>query len=177
MVDSAAVRRWLARPVCGAAALLALAACGPDRDGGYEVVSYRDYEELPAPVNPAPPRVTSTILAAASGGGGQVVAASLPSGVTQAMVDEGQQLFGTVCVACHASGGAGSAVAPALNDNDWLWIPDGEVGGLVTLITNGVPAPKEHPGAMPPMGGGNFSPDQVRALAAYVYALSHQAPS
>jgi hypothetical protein len=27
---------------------------------------------------------------------------------------------------------------------------------------------------MPPLGGGSFTDDQVRQLAAYVFALSHQ---
>jgi hypothetical protein len=27
---------------------------------------------------------------------------------------------------------------------------------------------------MPPLGGGSFSPDQVRAIAAYLFALSRQ---
>ena len=34
-----------------------------------------------------------------------------------------------------------------------------------------------HTGAMPPRGGGSFTDDQVRALAAYVFALSQQGES
>jgi len=34
-----------------------------------------------------------------------------------------------------------------------------------------VPIPKEHTGVMPPKGGAQLTDDQVRALAAYVYAL------
>jgi hypothetical protein len=32
--------------------------------------------------------------------------------------------------------------------------------------------PREYPGAMPPLGGGNFDDDQLRAISAYVYAIS-----
>jgi mono/diheme cytochrome c family protein len=150
-----------------------LAACGPEQDRGYGKVSYRDRDDLPELAYPPPPRVTASALAAASGGGGQVVAASLPAGVTQVMVDEGQQLYGTVCVACHGSGGAGSPAGPALNDGEWLHI-GGEYPEITNIITVGVAQPRQYPGAMPARGGGNFSDDQVRALAAYVYALSHQ---
>ena len=41
------------------------------------------------------------------------------------------------------------------------------------VIARGVPAPTEHTGVMPPMGGAQLTPVQVRAAAAYVYALSH----
>ncbi|MBV9110525.1 MAG: hypothetical protein JO306_14035 [Gemmatimonadetes bacterium] len=44
----------------------------------------------------------------------------------------------------------------------------------MSTITTGVPHPKEHPAPMPPKGGGSFDDAQVRALAAYVFALSHQ---
>jgi mono/diheme cytochrome c family protein len=40
-------------------------------------------------------------------------------------------------------------------------------------IARGVPTPKEHTGVMPPMGGASLTPAQLRAVAAYVYALSH----
>ncbi len=65
-------------------------------------------------------------------------------------------------------------MAPALNDNQWLWVPGGEFNGIVNIINAGVPQPKQHPGVMPPKGGGSFTDEQVRAIGAYVYALSHQ---
>jgi cytochrome c5 len=34
---------------------------------------------------------------------------------------------------------------------------------------------KQHPGAMPPMGGVTLSKDEVNAVAAYVWALGHRA--
>ena len=42
------------------------------------------------------------------------------------------------------------------------------------IVTQGVPKPKQHPGTMLPMGGSQLSAEQVRAVAAYVYSLSHK---
>lgn len=151
--------------------LIALSACGPDSaNDGYAKVTHREQRPLPAPTNPNPPPVIAGIGGA---GAAKLVAKNLPAGVTQAMVDEGQQAFGTVCAACHGPGGTGTPAAPALNDDKWLNIT-GQYPEIVTIVTNGVPKPKEHPGMMPPRGGGNFNEAQVRALAAYVFALSHQ---
>ncbi|HEX2094302.1 MAG TPA: cytochrome c [Longimicrobiaceae bacterium] len=152
------------------ALLVSLSACLPE--GGYDKVTRREQEELPPTEFPEPPAPVAGIGQA--GGGARIVATNLPAGVTQAMVDEGQQLYGTVCVACHMAGGTGGPVAPALNDNQWIWVPGGEYPGIVQIINSGVPAPKQHSGPMPPRGGGSFTDAQVRAIAAYVYALSHQ---
>jgi mono/diheme cytochrome c family protein len=92
------------------------------------------------------------------------------------MVDEGQDLFGTVCAACHGPNGTGTPAAPTLNDMQWINIT-GTYPEIETTILHGVPAPKEHPGSMPPRGGGSFNDTQVKALAAYVFALSHQGAS
>jgi hypothetical protein len=55
----------------------------------------------------------------------------------------------------------------------WLW-GDGSLPAIIQTITNGVPHPKEYRGVMPPMGGAQLSPSEVSAVAAYVWALSHQ---
>lgn len=101
------------------------------------------------------------------------LAAGAPAGVTQEMVEEGARQFGTVCSACHGAGGAGSPAGPALSDAQWLHISGGfeEIAGIIRA---GVPNPVEFPAPMPPLGGGNFNDEQVRQLAAYVFALSHQ---
>lgn len=158
---------WLALPA--AAALLA--GCEPGAVGGYSKVVYRDDPQVPRAAYPDPPAVTPG--SAVSGSAARIVATNLPQGVTQAMVDQGQDLYGTVCAACHGQGGTGSAAAPALNDNQWLNI-SGQYPEIVTIINNGVAAPKQYPGIMPPKGGGSFDDAQVRAISAYVYALSHQ---
>ena len=152
----------------------AAAGCRPGGDYGYDRVSHREEPAVPEATNPDAPPVPAGGLAGAAQA--KLVAQNLPSGVTQAMVDEGQQLFGTVCVGCHGPAGAGTPAAPTLSDTRWIHIT-GAYPEIVALVTSGVPQPKEHPAPMPPRGGGSFDDAQVRALAAYVYALSHQGAS
>jgi mono/diheme cytochrome c family protein len=59
-----------------------------------------------------------------------------------------------------------------LTDQKWLW-SDGGFAGIAKTITDGVPQPKEYRSPMPPMGGSQLTDDQVKAVAAYVWSLSH----
>lgn len=170
MHDAFAPRATMAGRLLAAAPLLALlGGCAPDREGGYDHVAYRVAEALPQATNPPPPPVVPGLVQTATV---RLVARNLPQGVTQAMVDAGQDKFGTVCAGCHGSNGVGSSSAPALNDNEWLDVT-GEYPSIVQVINNGVANPKRYPAPMPPRGGGNFDEQAVRELAAYVYALSH----
>ena len=149
---------------------LGVAACDFVPDDGYDKVANRTRDEIGVAAAPPPPVYTGPI----GGGAGAVpqLAAGAPAGVTQAMVETGAQQFGTVCAACHGAAGVGTAAAPPLNDATWINI-SGAFEEIVTVINTGVPAPKEFPAPMPPRGGGNFNEEQVRALGAYVFALSH----
>jgi mono/diheme cytochrome c family protein len=104
----------------------------------------------------------------------------VPNGFTKEQVLLGNRVFhgdvadGT-CGGCHGADGKGSPVAPDLTSGRWLW-SDGSLQGLETTIKNGVPEPKAHPGAMPPMGGVNLSRTDLDAVSAYVWALGHQTP-
>lgn len=149
-------------------ALLGLGACVDD--SGYPKVATRELEEIEAPDYPEPPPVVAGLAQEAAA---PIVAVNLPAGVTQEMVNQGQELYGTVCSACHGPAGGGSPVAPPLNDPEWLNIT-GEYEQILTIIHTGVAVPREYPGGMPALGGGNFSDEQVRAIGAYVYALSRQ---
>jgi mono/diheme cytochrome c family protein len=162
------------RRVRGAAWLLPvalLAGCEPGAKGGFDRVSWRSEPQTPRVTHPDPPAVTPGTSVGATAA--RIVATNLPQGVTQAMVDAGQDNFGTVCASCHGQGGVGTPAAPPLNDAQWLNIT-GQYPEIVTLIHSGVPSPKQYPGMMPPKGGGSFDDQQVAAIAAYVYALSHQ---
>jgi mono/diheme cytochrome c family protein len=101
-------------------------------------------------------------------------AAGLPEGVTADMVAQGQQLFGGqgLCHVCHGAAGVGGPLGPALTDADWIHI-DGTFEQIETVIRTGVAQPRQYPGIMPPMGGARLSDDQVRAITAYVYSISH----
>jgi mono/diheme cytochrome c family protein len=154
-------------------AIAGLSACEmPGFDEGYDKVVYRERGTLPTPVAPNPPPVVAGIGAAGSAAA-LAVPAGAPAQVTTASIEEGLQLYGTVCFACHGQNGIGGPAGPALNDTDWINI-DGSFPSIVSVIQNGVMQPQQYPGAMPPGGGGNFDAQQIEAISAYVYALSHQ---
>jgi mono/diheme cytochrome c family protein len=83
------------------------------------------------------------------------------------------QVGGGTCTACHGQDAKGTAVAPDLTDQQWL-NGDGSYDFIVNTVTNGVPKPKQHPAPMPPKGGAPLTDEQVKAVAAYVYSLSHK---
>jgi len=111
--------------------------------------------------------VLAALPAAASG-------QELPAGVTAETIEQGKQIFhgDGLCVSCHGQDGQGTPIAPILADATWLHI-DGSFDALVGLITKGVDAPKEAPIPMLPKGGSSITDDQVKAVAAYVWKLSH----
>jgi mono/diheme cytochrome c family protein len=51
---------------------------------------------------------------------------------------------------------------------------DGSFAAIAKTITTGVPQPKQYRSPMPPMGGAQLTSDQVSAVAAYIWGLSHQ---
>jgi glucose/arabinose dehydrogenase/mono/diheme cytochrome c family protein len=103
----------------------------------------------------------------------------VPEGATREMVALGERIYrgqvaGAACTGCHGDSGEGTPLGPALEGKKWLW-SDGSYTGIVKTITAGVPQPKEYRSPMPPMGGAQLTPDQVSAVAAYVWAMSHRA--
>jgi glucose/arabinose dehydrogenase/mono/diheme cytochrome c family protein len=105
----------------------------------------------------------------------------VPQGATREMVALGERIFhgqvgGAACTGCHGPTGAGTPLGPDLTDTKWLW-SDGSYAGIAKTVTTGVSEPKEYRSAMPPMGGAQLTPEQVSALAAYVWGLSRRTPS
>jgi len=102
----------------------------------------------------------------------------VPRGATQEMVAMGDRIFhgqaasGT-CTACHGTNGAGTPLGPDLTKEKWLW-SDGSWGGITKTIADGVMQPKQYRSPMPPNGGSQLTPEQTKAVAAYVWALSHR---
>jgi glucose/arabinose dehydrogenase/cytochrome c5 len=110
--------------------------------------------------------------------GSDTAALPVPNGATKEQVALGSRVFhgdaaGGTCGGCHGSDAKGSPIAPDLTTGKWLW-SDGSLQGLETTIKNGVPQPKSHPGAMPPMGGVDLSQADLDAVSAYVWAIGHQ---
>jgi mono/diheme cytochrome c family protein len=101
-------------------------------------------------------------------------AGSVPQGATAADVTAGQTVFSATgnCFTCHGQNGAGTALAPALNDNQWLNI-SGDYASIQQVVNNGVAIPKQFPAAMPAKGGAPLTEQQVRQVSAYVYSISH----
>lgn len=125
------------------------------------------------------------LLAAAcrstGGGTGTGVAAkpATPAEVTPARVTLGDSLFNNGgCMRCHGSKGVGAANGPALNDATWAQLATGSYDEIRALIVSGVPKEKikgNHPNAMGARGGRmNLNDEQISAVAAYVWTLSHR---
>ena len=107
-------------------------------------------------------------------------AASLPvpEGASREMVVVGERIYrgqvgGAACSGCHGEAGDGSPLGPPLTGKKWLW-SDGSYAGIKKTITEGVSQPKQYRSPMPPMGGAQLTPEQVSAVAAYVWGLSHR---
>src|SRR5262249_18910798 len=83
------------------------------------------------------------------------------------------EVGGAPCSGCHGDSGQGSALGPGLTGKTWLW-SDGSIAGIAKTITDGVAEPKKYRAPMPPFGGAQLTPEQVKALAAYVWTLSHK---
>ena len=99
-----------------------------------------------------------------------------PSGLSPQMLAAGDSIFhgqlaGGTCFTCHGADAKGTTIGPDLTDRTWL-NGDGTYQSIVNIVTLGVPTPKEFAAAMPPMGGASLTPDQVKAVAGYVYSLN-----
>lgn len=134
---------------------------------------------------------TALVLAACGGGGDAAAnaassAAAAPAGaadldpthITKADLALGDSIFhgligATSCQACHGPDAKGGTVAPNLTDTTWLH-SDGTFPAIYHQIETGVTAPKQYSGMMPPFGGAPLTPEKHRAVAAYVYSLSHK---
>jgi glucose/arabinose dehydrogenase/mono/diheme cytochrome c family protein len=136
-----------------------------------------DSKPTPCPSASASPGPIDTANAKPPEGTNPDAGLSVPAGATQEMVALGDRIYhgqvgGASCTGCHGSSGAGTPLGPDLTDKKWLW-SDGSYAGIAKTITDGVMQPKEYRSPMPPMGGAQLTDDQVKALAAYVWSLSH----
>jgi glucose/arabinose dehydrogenase/mono/diheme cytochrome c family protein len=142
-------------------------------------------------IAPAPaPRIQTTGIGPNAGppeginpnaGAGAPALASLPipPGATEAELALGARVFhgqagGGTCEGCHGSNAQGTPLAPGLTSGKWLW-GDGSLASIMKTINDGVPNPKDYRSPMPPKGGAQLSSSDVSAVAAYVWALGHQA--
>lgn len=119
--------------------------------------------------------VSALLMGAASPGHAQGgTPLTLPEGATPAMVTQGAAIFKGpgMCTVCHGADGRGG-VGPNLTDSVWIH-SKGSYEEIVQQITAGVPAKASKSGVpMPPKGGSSITAEQVKAVAAYVWTLSH----
>jgi mono/diheme cytochrome c family protein len=105
---------------------------------------------------------------------------SLPPGVTPQMIQRGRLFYEGPgrCASCHGKDLKGVPRAGSdLTDSVWAG-GDGSYESIVRQILEGVPEEHSATGtAMPPEGASNLSERQVRAMAAYVWAVSHRSAS
>lgn len=104
----------------------------------------------------------------------------LPAGVTATTIALGDSLFhASTCVRCHGADAKGAQNGPDLTTAKHTHV-NGTYQDFVRLITTGVPKDsvqdKSHRYAMQPRGGIQkpLSDEQIRAVAAFVYSLSHK---
>jgi cbb3-type cytochrome c oxidase subunit III len=98
----------------------------------------------------------------------------LPSGVTEEMVAEGETIFkgAGICFTCHGQDAKGvPGLGANLTDSEWVH-NDGSYQQIVATILSGVTSSTG--AVMPPKGGPPLTDDQVKAVAAYVWSLSHK---
>jgi mono/diheme cytochrome c family protein len=143
--------------------------------------------------DPAGPAPKATLCPSNSAPAGKIVQAvsappesntadlPVPEGSSSAMVALGYRIYqgevgGASCTGCHGAKGTGTPLGPDLTKNKWLW-SDGSFAGILKVITEGVPKPKQFRSPMPPMGGAQLSATQASAVAAYVWGLSHKPAS
>jgi len=134
----------------------------------------------PAPSNPSTP-AASPGAAASNGAGGALATptpGSAPPGMTAQQLALGDSIFhgqaaGGLCFTCHGLDAKGTALAPDLaGAHKWTTI-DGSFDAIQKRVTDGFPKPTPpYPGPMLPKGGANLTPDQIKAVAAYVYSIS-----
>jgi len=93
---------------------------------------------------------------------------------TAEQIAQGKEIFtGKTCWGCHGKDAKGTSNAPALIKKQWL-DADGTWASIEQTVTTGVPKPKKFKVAMPPMGGAKLSPEEIKAVAAYVYSLNQK---
>ena len=84
-----------------------------------------------------------------------------------ALAEQGKNVFGTVCMACHGTDGKGNQALGAPNLTDDIWLYGGSREEIQHTVRGGrsnhMPSQKD-----------KLREDKIRLVAAYVYSLSRQ---
>lgn len=182
------VDRRVATIVGLASAVMLAVACGGERarqNTGTSTTSTSGGGMAPAGSAAAPAAAPAPSTGATSAestnkapAGGAAAGGTNPSSITPQMVALGDSIFhgkaaGGLCFTCHGADAKGTPLAPPLVQHQWK-TGDGSFGFLITRIKDGMPNPTPpYTAPMPPMGGASLTQQQIQAVAAYVYSLSH----
>jgi mono/diheme cytochrome c family protein len=151
----------IVRPTVFIVAAVAIAACSSG--GG-----------TPASSAPAPASSAAQPSAMAAPAPSRTTAA-----ITPAMIAQGDSIYHAAsCRRCHGADAKGAQNGPSLMGPTFMHV-NGSYDDYVRVVTNGMPADsikdKSHQFPMRPRGGTPaLTDDQVKAVAAYVYSLSHK---
>jgi mono/diheme cytochrome c family protein len=101
----------------------------------------------------------------------------VPAGSSRRAVELGDDVFhgrtgGAGCTGCHGTDASGTPLGPPLLGHRRIW-GDGSYQSIEQIIREGVPQPKQYRAPMPPLGGAQLTDEQLAAVAAYVWGLSH----
>jgi mono/diheme cytochrome c family protein len=115
-----------------------------------------------------------------TGAAARTASSGMPAGVTARTIALGDSLFhASSCTRCHGADAKGAQNGPNLTTTTHMHV-NGTYDDFVRLITSGVPKDsvqdKTHRFGMQPRGSNQnpLNDEQVRAVAAYVYSLSHK---
>jgi glucose/arabinose dehydrogenase/mono/diheme cytochrome c family protein len=156
-----------------------------DKHGRIWRVTYQGPADAAVAAAPAPAPAATTAAEPGPPEGthpdaGRMDLASLPvpPGATREQIALGDRIFhgevaGGTCAGCHGSDARGGPQAPSLVSGHFF-IGDGSLKAITTTIVDGVPRPHNYEVPMPPKGGAPLSDADVAAVAAYVWAISHQ---
>ena len=152
-----------------------------DKHGRIWHVTYQGSDGAAVAAAPMPAIYGTASVAPAHLTAAQMNPAALPvpPGGTREQIVLGDKIFhgqaanGT-CSGCHGSDADGGPQAPSLVSGHFF-MSDGSLPGIAGTINDGVPKPHDYEVPMPPKGGAPLTKDDVAAVAAYVWAISHVA--
>jgi mono/diheme cytochrome c family protein len=101
-----------------------------------------------------------------------------PAAVTDSLVEIGSMIFHDRggCAECHGQHGNGSELGPSLRDGEWT-SGSGTYEEIFEAVVHGKPRGETETGEPMPMRGmSEMSDGDVRAVAAYVWSISHPEP-
>jgi len=152
-----------------------------DKHGRIWHVTYQGSDSAAIAAAPVPAVYATASVAPAHLTAAQMNPATLPvpPGATREQIVLGDSIFhgkaaGGTCSGCHGSDAEGGPQAPSLVSGHFF-VSDGSLPAITATINDGVPKPHDYEVPMPPKGGAPLTKDDVAAVAAYVWAISHVA--